>query len=163
MLKKDRGFFQWVQLKMGERRFRRLSPGLPYRPVKLKDQKESYSRRHFLSSFIGGVLAIIGTIPILREANFERLKYWAEKLDTTDSVTPNIVGLKNEYLLAEGHQNTPHRNVAPTNVHSNNPSRHVNVPSEVGHYNNIHPHMNSHFNSPHGNSPHVNKTTVPTD
>lgn len=67
---------------------------------------------------------------------------------------------KDEILLAAhtnvGHTNTSGVNRPHTNTHNNTASRHVNVASEVGHFNTVNPHMNSHYNYPHVNTPHTN-------
>lgn len=81
--------------------------------------------------------------------------------DTDAAPGPHYAADSNDEILLAAHTNVGHTNSARvnnphTNTHTNNASRHVNVPSEVGHFNTTRPHMNSHFNNPHVNTPHTN-------
>ena len=150
MWERIKGFFRWVRAMFEKRRFRKLTQNLPYRPVVLKNEGENVTRRQFLAYMVKVALPLLAMMPISRVAKAALAKKLAEKSvpASFDSTATDSVGEKQEYMIA-GHTDISH-----TNAHTNNPSKHVDVPSEVGHYDKTHPHMNTHFNNP-----HVDETT----
>lgn len=152
--------FKWVQSKVEELRFRRLASGLPYHPVELRDPGEISARRRFLLKVIGGVLAVLGTIPILNATKWRRLECWAEELQSDAPKTSDEEDLPSEELVGSSHRNEPHQNSHLNAQHANfsfpPPGRtHSDIPHSNQHVNTTHrnitiggPHLNSHANSP---------------
>ena len=150
------------------RRFDELSPSLPFTPVLLANSRPVRGIRRIL------FLAALGflSLPLLNESAFG--KNLSAKIKgifpaptqsngvDRRSLTPSLLSSEESrgfFLAAHtnvGHSNTAGVNRSGTNVHTNNPSKHVNVSSEVGHFNSTRPHSNSHFNNPHVNTPHSN-------
>lgn len=150
------------------RRFDELSPSLPFTPVVLTNPGPVRGVRRIL------FLAALGflSLPLLSESAFG--KNLSTKLkgiipvptqsndDDRQSLTPSSLSSEeNRSFFLAAHTNVGHTNTAGvnrpgTNSHTDSPSKHVNVASEVGHFNSTRPHANSHFNNPHVNSPHAN-------
>lgn len=149
-----------------------LAPGAIFTPVRL-NRRRKVTRLH--RAFYGAAVFLL-SLPLFQTPAFGmdqtaarlREKYSAMMNQTaSDQDNPLLrsgASVDPEQFLAahtNSHTNSAGSSRPHTNVgHSDSPSKHVNVNSQVGHANMTRPHMNNpHVNVAHSNSPHTNSHT----
>jgi len=154
MMGEFRKMFMSVRLKVRQIRHRRLTQDLPYYSATLKESDGS-SRRQFFSCLMSSLLAGLSVLLFSKAARAEKLQEWMDK--SGFSKNPDFIQSSDRYR----HMLAGHTNVAHTNAHGNSGGRHVNVPSQVGHFDSTPAHSNTHYNSPHVNQTVPDKTPDP--
>lgn len=149
-----KNYFMSVRENIRQIRHRRLTQDLPHYSATLKESDGS-SRRQFFSCLMSNLLAVFSVLLFSKAARAEKLQEWMDK--SGFSKNPDFIQSSDRYR----HMLAGHTNVSHTNAHNNSGGRHVNVPSQVGHFDSTPPHSNTHLNSPHVNQTVPDKTPDP--